>query len=328
MSKLYPLTFKPIFKEKIWGGTKIKTFLNKDFAPLNNCGESWELSAVPRDQSVVANGSLAGKTITEVLKEYKHQLLGQHNYARFQNEFPLLIKFIDAASDLSVQVHPDDVFSKDLYGPDASGKSEMWYIMQADEGASLISGFTQKIDKTEFKARLAQSRLEEVLNREEVKAGDVFYIPAGRIHTIGKGLLIAEIQQTSDVTYRIYDFDRIDTSGQKRELHVDKAAEVLNFDVLDAYKTQYEDKLNTAAPLVDTKHFTAKKWKINKEISMDLSSVDSFIVLIGVEGESTFKCEDDQYKLKKGNVYLIPACVNELTFKAESPSVFLEVAIN
>lgn len=327
MSKLYPLTFKPIFKEKIWGGTKIKTFLNKDFSPLDHCGESWELSAVSGDESVIANGHLKGLTITKAIEKYKEELVGKHNYSRFRDEFPLLIKFIDAAKDLSVQVHPDDVFSKDLYGPDASGKSEIWYIMQADDGASLISGFTHKITKSEFKERLAQSRLEEVLNREEVKAGDVFYIPAGRIHTIGQGLLIAEIQQTSDVTYRIYDFDRLDATGQKRELHVDKAAEVLNFEVLEDYKTRYTDKENDPSQLVTTKHFTINKWNVDEKKTIDYAALDSFVVLIGIEGAVRITSNDYNFEMKRGDVYLLPACTQEVVMDAQSPSEFLEVTV-
>lgn len=328
MSKLYPLTFKPIFKDKIWGGTKIKTYLNKDFSPLQTCGESWELSAVPGDQSVVANGFLQGMTITEVLKKYNQELLGSRNYQRFGNEFPLLVKFIDAAQDLSVQVHPDDVFSKDLYGPDASGKSEIWYVIQADKDASLISGFTQKIDKEEFKKRLANSRLEEVLNREKVSKGDVFYIPAGRIHTIGRGLLIAEIQQTSDVTYRIYDFDRTDAQGQKRDLHLDKAAEVLNFDVHESYKTPYERKLNAPAELVNTKHFTANKWHIDGQVKIDYSSTDSFVIVIGIDGSMSFDCDGNKFELNKGQVYLLPASISKAKVSSVKSAAFLEVTID
>ncbi len=328
MAKLYPFTFKPIFKEKIWGGDKIKSFLNKDFSPLKSCGESWELSAVDGDESIVANGELKGKTIHELVKLYRGELLGEQNYQRFGDEFPLLIKFIDANKDLSVQVHPDDVFAKDLYGEDAMGKSEMWYVMQADEGASLISGFKESIDKEEFKERLEASTLEVTLNREKVKKGDVFYIPAGRIHTIGKGILIAEIQQTSDVTYRIFDFDRIDVDGNKRELHVDKAAEVLNFEVLNSYKQKVDKVHNGSADLVDCKHFVSRKWVADNQLEISNKNCDSFKILICVEGESQLTYgSEHSIKLSKGDVYLIPANLDSLTVDPNPYVEFIEVYI-
>ncbi|MEP2772257.1 MAG: type I phosphomannose isomerase catalytic subunit [Fulvivirga sp.] len=327
MVKLYPFTFKPIFKEKIWGGDKIKSFLNKDFSPLQSCGESWELSAVDGDESVVANGDLKGKTIHELVEMYKGELMGAGNYQRFGDEFPLLIKFIDANQDLSVQVHPDDVFAKDLYGEDAMGKSEMWYVMQADEGASLISGFKESINKAEFKERLAASKLEVTLNREVVEAGDVFYIPAGRIHTIGKGILIAEIQQTSDVTYRIFDFDREDKDGNKRELHVDKAAEVLNFEVLNSYKQKVKEVLNAPAELVDCKHFVSRKWVVNKKQEIDYTSQDSFKILICVNGQAQCLYDSEEISLSKGDVYLIPACLEGLSILPHPKVEFIEVYI-
>jgi len=327
MAKLYPFTFKPIFKEKIWGGDKIKSFLNKDFSPLQSCGESWELSAVDGDESVVANGDLKGKTIHELVEMYKGELMGAGNYQRFGDEFPLLIKFIDANQDLSVQVHPDDVFAKDLYGEDAMGKSEMWYVMQADEGASLISGFKESINKAEFKERLAASKLEVTLNREVVEAGDVFYIPAGRIHTIGKGILIAEIQQTSDVTYRIFDFDREDKDGNKRELHVDKAAEVLNFEVLSSYKQKVKEVLNAPSELVDCKHFVSRKWVVNEKQEIDYTSQDSFKILICVNGQAQCQYDSEEISLSKGDVYLIPACLEGLSILPHPKVEFIEVYI-
>ena len=213
---LYPLKFKTIYKEKIWGGHKINTHLNKDFSPLDNCGETWEISGVEGNISITENGNLSGKSLTELIKEYKSELVGNSVYEKFGNEFPLLIKFIDANADLSVQVHPNDELAEKRHG--SKGKTEMWYIFQADENSSLISGFKRPLDKKVYQDHLASGSLDQILNREKVETGDVFFIPAGRVHTIGKGILLTEIQQTSDVTYRIYDFDRIDKNGNKREL--------------------------------------------------------------------------------------------------------------
>lgn len=327
MAQLYPFIFKPIFKEKIWGGNKIQSVLNKDFGRLSNCGESWELSAVEGNESVVANGPLAGSTIHELTSQFKEELLGDTVYKRFGTEFPLLIKFIDASKDLSVQVHPDDVYAKSQFGDEAKGKSEMWYIMQADPGASLISGFKQKIDKEEFKERLASSKLEETLNRETVQKGDVFYIPGGRIHTIGKGILIAEVQQTSDITYRIYDFDRVDVDGNKRELHVDKASDVLNFEVLDSYKHNVQYVENEPVDLVDCEYFVSRKWLINQKKVIEFDSRDSFRVLVCVEGQATCHYSGGSIEFGKGDVYLIPACLEQLSFIPQDKVEFMEVFI-
>ncbi|NVK83495.1 MAG: class I mannose-6-phosphate isomerase, partial [Cytophagia bacterium] len=199
---LYPLKFDTIFKEKIWGGTKIKDVLGKDFSPLKNCGETWEISGVPGNLSKVSDGVLKGSTLPELIEEFKDELVGEKVYEAFGNEFPLLVKFIDAAQDLSIQVHPDDKLAKARHN--SLGKSEMWYIFQADKGSKLISGFNRETNREEYLQYLNSGKLTEILNEEEVHDGDCFYLPAGRVHTIGKGLLLAEIQQSSDVTYRIY----------------------------------------------------------------------------------------------------------------------------
>ncbi|MTI21174.1 mannose-6-phosphate isomerase [Fulvivirga sp. RKSG066] len=327
MSDLYPLTFKTIFKEKIWGGDKIKTVLNKDFAPLSNCGETWELSAVDNEVSKVANGALAGKGLDELITTYKEELIGKSVYEKHGTQFPLLVKFIDANADLSIQVHPDDHYARQFYGPQASGKSEMWYVMQADEGASLISGFSKPTDKEDFRKRLQLSRIEELLNQEEVAAGDVFYVPAGRIHTIGKGLLIAEIQQTSDTTYRVYDFDRTDANGNKRELHIDKAVEVMDYEVKDNYKTGYETNLNATSPILDTPFFVVNKLKIDQNNDRDYSSLDSFVILVGLEGNAVVNCDSGEQKIGKGDVFLIPAAMKNLSINPVESAELLEVYI-
>jgi len=206
MHKLYPLKFKTIFKDKIWGGQKIKTILNKDFGKLPNCGETWEISGVEGNISEVSEGELEGQSLTELIRIYKSDLVGFNIYKKYKDEFPLLIKFIDATEDLSIQVHPGDNLAKKRHN--SFGKTEMWYVLQADEGASLIAGFNKELTKESYKEYFESGNLDEILNREIVTKDDVFFLPAGRVHTIGKGIMIAEIQQTSDITYRIYDFNR------------------------------------------------------------------------------------------------------------------------
>src|SRR5882757_2449180 len=248
MSTLYPLKFKTIYKDKIWGGQKIKTYLHKDFGSLPNCGETWEISGVKSDVSVVADGELAGESLADLLEKYQSELVGQKVYAHFGNIFPLLVKFIDANEDLSIQVHPNDELAKKRHN--SFGKTEMWYVIEADPGSTLIAGFNKELTQQEYLDKFNSGHLMDILNKEDVKAGDVFFLPAGRVHTIGKGLLIAEIQQTSDITYRIYDFDRVDAQGNKRELHTEEALAALDYKVHPDYKTIYPHQVNGAVNVV------------------------------------------------------------------------------
>jgi len=248
MSDLYPFKFQTIFKEKIWGGQKIKSILGKEFSPLSNCGETWELSVVDGNISVVDSGHLQGTKLTELLDSYGAQIVGNRIYNECGSDFPLLIKFIDANDDLSIQVHPDDHLA--LARHQSKGKTEMWYVLQADVNSSLISGFNQPLDKSTYLQYFNENRLEEVLNRENVKSGDVIFIPSGRVHTIGKGILLAEIQQTSDITYRIYDFDRLNADGNSRELHVEQALDAIDFKYYDSYLTPYSDGTNFSAGIM------------------------------------------------------------------------------
>ena len=236
MKGLYPLKFDPIFKDKIWGGNKIKSILNKDCSPLPNCGETWELSSVDGNISVISNGWLRGTPLDAAIERFKNRLIGRTCYEKHGVLFPLLIKFIDANDDLSIQVHPNDALAKERHG--SFGKTEMWYVMQSDIGSSLISGFNQEMNREKYLDYFNTGRLTEILNRENVKQGDIFFVPAGRVHTIGKGLLIAEIQQTSDVTYRIYDFDRKDEQGNARELHLEEALDAIDYSFYDNYKSK------------------------------------------------------------------------------------------
>jgi mannose-6-phosphate isomerase len=322
MTQLYPLKFKTIFKEKLWGGDKIKTILNKDFSPLANCGETWEISGVEGDVSVVSNGELKGKNLNEILASYKADLVGKFVLNEYPDEFPLLVKFIDAAKDLSIQVHPNDELAEQRHG--CKGKSEMWYIFQADEDSSLISGFNQNLTKTSYLEQLNNGGLEAILNREPIVSGDVFYLPAGRVHTIGKGLLLAEIQQTSDVTYRIYDFDRIDKNGQQRELHTDLALDALDFTKQEEYKTSYIDKVNNVVELAKTPYFSTNKLWFNRTTVRDYSNLDCFVIYLCFEGEFNIKCSNGTINVKKGEAILLPATMSQVELEVIEEFQLLE----
>lgn len=325
MSFNYPLRFKTIFKEKIWGGQKINTVLGKDFSPLANCGETWELSAVPGNVSEVVNGVLKGKDLKSLCTAHAAEIMGRSVAASYGTEFPLLIKYIDAAADLSVQVHPNDEVALQKHG--CKGKTEMWYIMQADEGATLNSGFAKKTNKEEYAKAIEEGRSLDYLNFEEVQSGDVFFMPAGRIHYIGKGIMLAEIQQTSDITYRIYDFDRLDDQGNKRALHIKDGVEALNFEVLPTYKTSYRAALNSSTPVVKSSFFNTHVIDLQAEHQYDfnLQTRDSFTILICVEGEGQVEGTFASEVIKPGDVLLFPAVLANSTLSTRRGVKVLEV---
>ena len=322
MQRLYPLKFKTIFKDKIWGGQKINTILNKDFSPLPNCGESWELSGVSGNVSIVSNGNLQGKSLVDLINTYKGDLVGKKVYAQHKDNFPLLVKFIDANDDLSIQVHPDDALSKELH--DSFGKTEMWYVFQADKGSKLISGFNRDINKKTYLKYFNEGRLMEILNQEEVQTDDVFFIPAGRVHTIGKGLLLAEIQQTSDVTYRIFDFDRVDDQGKKRELHIDEALNAIDFTYHDNYKTTYPRKKNEVVNLVTCQYFTTNRMHLDRAFNRDYRSIDSFIIYVIMEGNASLITDHGKSDITGGDVVLVPASIDNLEIYPENEIKMLE----
>jgi mannose-6-phosphate isomerase len=322
---LYPLKFHPICKEKIWGGKKIKTHLRKDFSPLKNCGESWEISGVNGNVSVVRDGIQKGKDLKSLISEFKGDLIGVRVYQKYGNEFPLLIKFIDASEDLSIQVHPDDELANSRHR--SFGKTEMWYILHADPDASLICGFNQPVDKEMYLDYFNSGRLVELLNREKVKAEDTFFIPAGRIHTIGKGLLLAEIQQSSDVTYRIYDFERADEQGNKRELHIEEALEAIDFQYSDQYKTHYVDKINDPIKLASCVYFTTNKLNIRGTMERSYNDLDSFVVLICVEGKGKIRNDQTDIPLTLGEVIMIPSCIKRIIIESENQVKMLETYV-
>ena len=322
---LYPLKFNPIYKDKIWGGRKFKDLLNKDFDPLPNCGESWEVSGVKGNESVVAEGPLKGKSLPELISEYKGKLIGEKIYRASGNEFPLLIKFLDANEDLSIQVHPNEEQARGRHN--SLGKTEMWYVFQADDNARLIAGFSRDLTREEYLEYFNSGRLEEVLNQESVTAGDVFFIPAGRVHTIGKGICIAEIQQTSDITYRIYDFDRVDDQGQKRELHVEEALNVLDFKSYPEYKSPYIDEPGKPVNLVACDYFTTNKMILDRVLERDYTALDSFVLYICFEGGFSIVYGGEEIPVLKGESILLPATIKEVTLKPAPGASLLEVYI-
>jgi mannose-6-phosphate isomerase len=319
---LTPLKFQPLFKYRIWGGNKLKTVLNKDY-DSESIGESWEISDVPNDETVVADGSLKGYTLKQLIQEFKGEFLGESVYKQFGEAFPLLIKFIDAKTPLSIQVHPNNEYAKAHHN--SFGKNEMWYIMQADEDANIIVGFEKEIDKKQFKQHLEDKSVLEVMHHENVKKGDAFYIPTGRIHAIGAGVMLAEIQQTSDVTYRVYDYDRVDkTTGKTRELHTEQATEVLDFNVESSYKTDYQKELNTSNKLIHSPYFKSNFLPIIGEVKKDYSNVDSFVIYMCVSGQAVIQYQQKDYAINTGETILLPASVNDVMLKSDDAQI-LEV---
>jgi Phosphomannose isomerase len=313
MEGLYPLKFAPIYKDKIWGGNKIKSVLNKDYGNLPNCGESWELSGVEGNISVVTNGYLAGNDLNELIEIYMGDLVGESIYEHFGNEFPLLIKFIDANDDLSIQVHPDDEMAAERHN--SYGKTEMWYVIQADKGSKLQSGFNQQVDQELYLEKLEAVKLPDILNFEEVTSGDVFFIPAGRVHAIGKGILLAEIQQTSDITYRIYDYDRRDDKGNTRELHTDLALDAIDYTVFPEYKSKYDAKINESVELASCQYFTTNVLELDGVVEKDYNKLDSFVIYICLEGEVLIETEAGNESVKLGETILLPAAIESVTLK-------------
>lgn len=322
--KLYPLKFKPILKNKIWGGQKLGSVLDKSIGDTKNCGESWEISGVEGNISLVSEGELKGKNLVELIDQFKGDLIGEEVYQKFGSKFPLLIKFIDANDDLSIQVHPNDELAKKRHN--SFGKTEMWYVVAAEQGATLISGFNKPTNKEEYLEVFKNGNLTEILKREEVQDDDVFFLPAGRVHTIGKGLLIAEIQQTSDVTYRIYDFDRVDADGNGRELHVEEAVDAIDYSFYEEYKTVY-DRDSKEVEIGNSEYFITQRLLINASISRDYSSFDSCIILMCLEGDGEINYNDGSASYKLGDSILIPNSINKIEITSTTSTKLLEVRI-
>lgn len=303
--KIYPLQFDPILKERIWGGEKLKTVLNK---PITSkiTGESWELSTVEGDVSVIANGDLKGKLLTEVIDEAPNEILGTEVHERFGKQFPLLFKYLDAREDLSIQVHPNDALAKKRHN--SFGKTEMWYIMQADPEARIIVGFKKDSNANEYVEKLKSNDLLSILDSVNVKEGDVFFLETGTVHAIGAGLVVAEIQQTSDITYRIYDFDRVDAQGNTRELHVDLALEAINYEKVETHK-EYLEEENQSNSIVNCPYFTTNFIPLTETINISKTG-NSFTVYMCIDGAFEIEYDMNMYQYQKGDTVLIPAAMD------------------
>ena len=310
---LYPLKFQPILKDKIWGGEKLNQHFNKS-SDSKDLGESWEISTVPNDVSVIANGELKGQSLQDLVNDYKSDLLGDKNWERFGNEFPLLIKFIDAKQDLSIQLHPNDELAKKRHN--SFGKTEMWYVMQADKDANLIVGFNGDVDKETYLKHLEDNTLTKILNFDTVKEGDTYFIEAGRVHAIGAGVLLAEIQQTSDVTYRVYDWDRVDDNGNARELHNDIAIDAFDFEMENDFRIDYQKEKNTSNKMVSCPFFTTNFVEIDSELDVK-NTHDSFLIYMCVDGEVEVSTGVSSEYISKGETILIPAEIKNFTLKSD-----------
>ena len=320
-SKIYPLQFDAILKERIWGGEKLKTFLNKPVVSKIT-GESWELSTVEGDVSIIANGDNKGKALTELINEYPNEILGTAVYKRFGNQFPLLFKYLDAREDLSIQVHPNDELAKKRHN--SFGKTEMWYVMQADADARIIVGFKENSNAKEYLEHLKDNTLVSILDDVKAKPGDVFFLETGTVHAIGAGLVVAEIQQTSDITYRLYDFDRKDAQGNTRELHVDLALDAINYNKVDTYKT-YSKEINHSNTIVDCPYFTTNYIPLENDMSIVRKGA-TFTVYMCIEGSFEIEYNTIKYHYIKGDTVLIPAAMLEFTLSGKAS--ILEIYIS
>ena len=320
---LYPLKFEPILKERLWGGTKLQSELAKNIVG-DAIGESWELSGVKGDISKVKNGKLSGIALTELIETYQGKLLGESVINRFGEDFPILIKFIDAKKDLSIQLHPNDELAKERHN--SFGKTEMWYIMQADEDANLIVGFNKDVTRKEYEKHLKENTLSELLNYESIEEGNTFFINTGKVHAIGAGTLLAEIQQTSDITYRIYDWNRKDKDGNTRELHTELALDAIDYKMKDDFKVKYPNHYNVRNEMVDCPYFKTNFIKVNQNLTFDLSDRDSFTIYMCVQGEGSIENEYGSEAIKRGETVLISADTAKVTIQSNEAS-FLEVSI-
>lgn len=307
-----PLKFEPILKTIVWGGEKIAPYKGIE-TEQKHIGESWELSGVAGNESVVAEGPLKGKTIAQLVKEYKADLVGKHVYENTGDEFPLLIKFIDALSDLSIQVHPNDELAAKRHNG-SKGKTEMWYVVDAEPGAHLLSGLTEKITPEQYAAKVADGTITDVLARYEVHPGDVFFLPAGRIHAICGGCFIAEIQQTSNITYRIYDYGRLGLDGKPREVHTELAKDAIDYTVYPDYRTHYEPRQNEEQEVVSCKYFTTSIYDLTLPYAKDLSEIDSFLVVMCLTGSGAIEVDGEEVPVHQGETVLIPAAADDICF--------------
>ncbi len=321
-SKFYPIKFQPILKEKIWGGQKLNSILGKP-TQLSNVGESWEISDVEGDVSVVKNGIFKGQSLKELITTYTSEIVGEKNFKIFGDKFPLLIKFIDAKHDLSIQLHPNDALASKRHN--SFGKTEMWYVMQADEDSNLIVGFNQEMNKEIYLKHLEDKTLTQILNFDKVNAGDTYFIEAGRIHAIGAGVLLAEIQQTSDITYRVYDWDRVDSEGNERELHNAIAIDAFDFDMADDFRVHYNALPNQSNLMVNCPYFNTSFLHITEQVER-MNTKDSFFIYLCVEGEGKIESQNHSETISVGETILIPAALKSYKITSDSMKL-LEVYV-
>ena len=326
MSELYPLKFETLLKEKVWGGNALVTKFNKKATGSPHIGESWELSAVANNQSVISNGFLAGNNFEELIEVYMGDITGDSIFEKFGNEFPLLIKFIEAQEDLSIQVHPNNELARKRHS--AYGKTEMWYILECKEGSKIYTGFKDGVTREIYEKAVRNGGIEKLLNVEIVEAGDTFFTPAGRVHAIGAGIVLVEIQQTSDITYRIFDWNRKSSGKEKRELHTDLALDAIDFSQTGKNKIRIDPLLNKTENLVSCEFFNTNIILFNNTIDKEYLLIDSFVVYICLEGEFSICWDGNSEKVTKGETVLLPAMIKEVTLKPLKETRLLEVYIN
>ncbi|MBP7101802.1 MAG: class I mannose-6-phosphate isomerase [Bacteroidales bacterium] len=319
---LYPLKFNTIYKEKIWGGNKVKTILNKDYSPLANCGETWEISGLKGFSNQVKNGFLKGNTLEELVSVYMGDLVGEKVFQIYGETFPLLIKFIDANDDLSVQVHPNNTLAEKFQND--YGKTEMWYVLQADANAKINIGFNTPMTKEKLEKHIQSNSLEKVLNYVDAKAGDIFYIPAGKVHAIGKGVLLTEIQQSSDITYRLYDYQRKDTQGNLRPLHIQEAYQAIDYENIENNPIRFVSEINTTLTLVCSPFFVTNHIYFDKQVEKIYADMDTFVIYICLEGETSIHYHGGKEILSKGECILIPATIEDAVFEPHGVCKLLE----
>jgi mannose-6-phosphate isomerase len=318
------LKFQPVFQYRIWGGEKLKNVLQKEYTETH-IGESWEISGVKGGETAVLEGPLKGAILPDLIARYKSDLVGETCYEECGNDFPILIKFIDADAPLSVQVHPDDALAKERHN--SLGKNEMWYIMDADKEANLLIGFTEHLDKVNFEACVNRGDLLPLLNKIKVKKGELYFLPAGRVHAIGKGVLLAEIQQTSDVTYRVFDYNRVDKkTGKQRELHVQESIDAIDFSPVEKYQTAYEKTPNQSNPMIDTPFFKTNYISSTEVMNLTYNSGNSFKIFVCTDGLALLKTQNQELTVKKGETVLLPANEEQLTVLPQGTVELLEVA--
>ncbi len=326
MSELYPLKFDPILKEKVWGGNALSSRFHKKPTGSQNIGESWEISALSGNLSIVSNGYLAGNNIEELIEVYMGDITGDAVFEKFGNEFPLLIKFIEAREDLSIQVHPGNVMAKEKHK--AYGKTEMWYILESEKGAKIFTGFKEVVTKERYQKAIEDGKIAELLNIETPVAGDVLFTPAGRIHAIGAGIVLAEIQQTSDITYRVFDWNRKDAMGNTRELHMELALEAIDFNAAGKNKISKELTINQTENLVSCEFFNTNIIWFNDQINKDYTLTDSFIIYLCTEGEFLIRWDGNTEKVSKGETVLLPAMIKKIILEPLGETKLLEIFVN